>query len=62
MSGTALYPLAAHGGSGAGNSVADIRTVCGADVSGNVLEVFDDDVTDAAGAVAEWLNRIQKER
>lgn len=30
--------------------------------SSNALEVFDDDVTDAAGAVAEWLNRIQKER
>lgn len=29
--------------------------------SSNALEVFDD-VTDAAGAVAEWLNRIQKER
>ena len=42
--------------------MADIRVVCGADVSGNPLEVFDDDVTDAAGAVAEWLKNIQKER
>lgn len=62
LSGITLYPLVTHGGSGAGNSVADIRAVCGADVSGNLLEVFDDDVTDAAGVVAEWLKNIQKER
>ena len=62
LSGIALYPLATHGGSGAGNSVEDIRAVCEADVRSNSLEVFDDDVTDAADAVAEWLKNIQKER
>ena len=62
LSEIALYPLVTHGGSGAGNSVEDIQAVCGADVSGNSLEVFDDDVTDAADLVAEWLYNIQKER
>ena len=58
LSGIALYPLVTHGGSGAGNSVEDIRTACRADVSSNLLEVFDDDVTDAASEVAEWLKSI----
>ena len=62
LSGIALYPLVTHGGSGAGNSVEDIQAVCGVDVSSNVLEVFDDDVTTAAEAVAEWLYNIKKER
>lgn len=62
LSGIALYPLVTHGGSGAGSSVEDIQAVCGADVSGISLEVFDDDVIDAADAVAEWLKNIQKER
>ena len=62
LSGMALYPLVTHGGSGAGNSVKDIQAVCTADVSGNSLEIFDDDVTDAADMVAEWLNNIRKER
>lgn len=60
LSGIVLYPLVTHGGSGAGNSVEDIQAVCGADVSSNSLEVFDDDVIDAADMVAEWLNNIQK--
>lgn len=50
--------LVTHGGSGAGNSVEDIRKLCKADVSNNVLEVFDDDVTNAAGVVAEWLESL----
>lgn len=62
LSGITLYPLITHGGSGAGNSVEDIQAVCGADVSGNSLEVFDDEVIDAADVVAEWLKNIQKER
>lgn len=41
-----------------GNSVEDIRKLCKADVSNDVLEVFDDDVTNAAGAVAEWLESL----
>ncbi len=58
LTGKTIYPLVTHGGSGAGNSVADIRKLCKADVSDNVLEVFDDDVTHAAGAVAEWLKSL----
>lgn len=58
LAGKTIYPLVTHGGSGAGNSVEDIRKLCKADVSNNVLEVFDDDVTNAAGAVAEWLKSL----
>ena len=32
--------------------------LCKADVSNDVLEVFDDDVTNAAGAVSEWLKSL----
>lgn len=45
LAGKTIYPLATHGGSGAGNSVEDIRKLCKADVSNDVLEVFDDDVS-----------------
>ena len=58
MAGKTIYPLVTHGGSGAGNSVEDIRKLCKADVSNDVLEVFDDDVTNAAGAVSEWLKSL----
>ena len=58
LSGKTIYPLVTHGGSGAGNSVEDIRKLCKADVSNDVLEVFDDDVTNAAGAVSEWLKTL----
>lgn len=58
MEGKTIYPLITHGGSGAGNSVEDIRKLCKADVSNDVLEVFDDDVTNAAGAVSEWLKSL----
>lgn len=58
LTGKTIYPLVTHGGSGAGNSVEDIRKLCKADVSNDVLEVFDDDVTNAAGAVAEWLESL----
>ena len=58
MAGQTIYPLVTHGGSGAGNSVEDIRKLCKADVSNDVLEVFDDDVTNAAGAVSEWLKSL----
>lgn len=58
LTGKAIYPLVTHGGSGAGNSVEDIRELCKADVSNDVLEVFDDDVTNAAGIVAEWLESL----
>lgn len=58
LEGKTIYPLVTHGGSGVGNSVEDIRKLCKADVSGKVLEVFDDDVTDAAGAVSEWLKSL----
>lgn len=61
LSGVTLYPLVTHGGSGAGNSVNDIKAICKADVSGISLEVFDDDVRDAADAVADWLYKIKKE-
>lgn len=61
LSGITLYPLITHGGSGAGSSVEDIKALCKGDVSSISLEVFDDDVTDAAGEVAEWLYKIQKE-
>lgn len=59
LAGKTIYPLVTHGGSGAGNSVEDMRKLCGADVSGKVLEVFDDDVTDAAGTVLEWLKSLK---
>lgn len=59
LTGKTIYPLVTHGGSGAGNSVEDIRKLCKADVSNNVLEVFDDDVTNAAGAVSGWLKSLQ---
>lgn len=58
LEGKTIYPLVTHGGSGVGNNVEDIRKLCKADVSGKVLEVFDDDVTDAAGAVSEWLKSL----
>lgn len=58
LSGKTIYPLITHGGSGAGSSVEDIKKVCRANVSDKSLEVFDDDVTEAAGAVAEWLKSI----
>lgn len=58
MAGKTIYPLVTHGGSGAGNSVEDIRKLCKTDVSNDVLEVFDDDVTNAAGAVSEWLKSL----
>ena len=60
LSGKTMYPLVTHGGSGAGNSVKDIQKICKADVSDNVLEVFDDDVTGAAETVAKWLQSLQK--
>lgn len=58
LTGKTIYPLVTHGGSGAGNSVEDIRKLCKADVSNDVLEVFDDDVTNVAGIVAEWLESL----
>lgn len=58
LSGVTIYPLATHGGSGVGISVEDIKKVCKANVSDKALEVFDDDVTEAAGAVAEWLKSL----
>ena len=58
LSGIVLYPLITHGGSGAANSVRDIKAICKADVTDKILEVFDDDVTDAASEVAEWLKSI----
>lgn len=58
LSGVTIYPLATHGGSGVGTSVEDIKKVCKANVSDKALEVFDDDVTEAAGAVAEWLKSL----
>lgn len=61
LSGVTIYPLITHGGSGAGNSVEDMKAICKANVSGLSLEVFDDDVEDAAGVVADWLYKIQKE-
>lgn len=62
LSGITIYPLITHGGSGAGNSVENIKAICRANVSEKYLEVFDDDVTEASGAVAEWLREIKKER
>lgn len=61
MSGITLYPLITHGGSGAGNSVEDLKAICKADVSSISLEILDDDATGAAGEVADWLFKIQKE-
>lgn len=58
LAGKTIYPLVTHGGSGAGNGVEDIRKLCKADVSDKALEVFDDDVTNAAGAVSEWLKSL----
>ena len=59
LSGITLYPVVTHGGSGAGNSVQEIKEVCTADVRNQPLEVFDDDVTDAVGTVTEWLKTLQ---
>lgn len=59
LSGITLYPVATHGGSGAGNSVQDIKNICTAEVSDKKLEVYDDDVTDAAQTVVEWLKTLQ---
>lgn len=58
LTGKTIYPLITHGGSGAGSSVEDIKKVCKANVSDKMLEVFDDDVTAASGAVAEWLKSL----
>lgn len=60
MSGKTMYLVATHGGSKSGNSVADIKAIASADVSDNVLEVYDDDVTDASGMVGEWLQSLEK--
>ncbi|MCM1246681.1 MAG: hypothetical protein NC293_13665 [Roseburia sp.] len=58
LSGITLYPLITHGGSGAANSVEDIKAACGAKVSDKCLEILDDDVTEAAGQVAAWLRAM----
>lgn len=59
LSGITLYPVITHSGSGAAGSVEDIKEVCKANVSDQTLEVFDDDVTGAAGAVTAWLKSLQ---
>ena len=59
LSGITLYPIITHGGSGAASSVQDIKEICTADVSDQKLEVFDDDVTEAARTVVEWLKTLK---
>lgn len=58
MSGKALHLIVTHGGSGKGNSVEDIKGLTSAEVSDNVLTIYDDDVTEAAGTVGEWLRTL----
>ena len=61
LSGITLYPVITHGGSKAGSSVEDMKKVCKAEVSSKTLEVLDDDVTGAAGVVAEWLDSLRQD-
>lgn len=55
MSGKKLYLIVTHGGSGKGKSLEDVKALTGAEVSDNVLTIYDDDVTEASDTVGEWL-------
>lgn len=59
MSGKTLHLIVTHGGSGKGNSVEDVKRLTSAQVSDNVLTIYDDDVTEAAGTVAGWLKSLK---
>ena len=58
MSGKTMYLIVTHGGSGEGKSVKDIKGITNADVSDNILAIYDDDVTEASGAVGQWLRTL----
>ena len=58
LSGKTLYSIVTHGGSKFGNALSDTENLTAADVSRNALEVYDDDVTEAAAKVAAWLESL----
>ena len=55
-----VFAAVSHGGSGKVGSIADLEKAAGIKISGPVLEVFDDDTTEAKDAVYEWLKDISE--
>ncbi len=55
-----VFAVVSHGGSGKAGSIEDLEKASGIKVSDPVLEVFDDDTTEAKDAVYDWLTEISK--
>ena len=55
-----VFAVVSHGGSGKADSVSDLEKAAGIKLSAPVLEVFDDDTTEAKDVVYEWLKKISE--
>lgn len=55
-----VFAVVSHGGSGKADSVSDLEKAAGLKLSAPVLEVFDDDTTEAKDVVYEWLKKISE--
>ena len=57
FTGKTVIPVVTHGGSGAGRSLEDIRTVCNGTIADMPLEIYCDDAPNCRNAVTEWLKK-----
>ena len=55
-----VFAVVSHGGSGKADSVSDLEKAARLKLSAPVLEVFDDDTTEAKDVVYEWLKKISE--
>lgn len=60
FSGKTLIPVVTHGGSGAGESLKEIKTLCDGKVINTPLEVYCGDIPYCREDVTEWLREIRK--
>ncbi len=55
-----VFAVVSHGGSGKAESVSGLEKAAGIKLSAPVLEVFDDDTTEAKDVVYKWLKKISE--
>lgn len=53
-----VIPIVTHGGSGAGDSVKDIKSVCNGTVIDNPLTIYCGDIPYCRDIVSEWLKEV----
>lgn len=58
FSGKTILPIVTHGGSGAGDSLADIKAICSGAVTGNPLTVYCGDTPYCRDSVSLWLEEV----